>query len=571
MLSGADEALISTHNDRLSWQDEDLKRECARLPAEVDFLRSALHQKTEEAHHWRTLYNRRHEQAQKLEKLLGLRDAQIAQLNQELAKKQAHIDKLEKKLFGPTSERDVLNAPASATTILENEQPAAAPATSGPVHSEPCRQPIKRRRGKQPGSPGFGPRHHDRLPVEEEKVYDVDGTCCPECGERYQEVCEEVSDTVEVSVRAYRRRHRRKKYGHVCKRTGRWLTTRGKGPSRLFPHSLYGISLWVFLLVGKFSLQIPVNRLLLMLAQKGLKLSPGTVTAGLRRILMLLRPLIREIKRYSREAKSHWHIDDTGWKTFVRIDGKEGFGWHLWVFKSDDVCVFILSPSRSRQVPKSHLQHSSGVVSCDRLQANRKLGDFLIYAFCWVHERRHLRQLFASYPELRTLCEEFLHLIGSLFYHNKERLLHEDGSAEQAQASDALAKTLSQILKRTQECLSDPDLHPELRRVLTGIKTDWQGLSTFFELPAIPPDNNEAERALRGPVVGRKNYYGSGSKWSAELAASMFTLNATLALNNISLEEFLTEYLGACAANGGRPPANAASFLPWNRKPPPPD
>ena len=26
-------------------------------------------------------------------------------------------------------------------------------------------------------------------------------------------------------------------------------------------------------------------------------------------------------------------------------------------------------------------------------------------------------------------------------------------------------------------------------------------------------DNNAAERALRTPVVGRKNYYGSGSRW----------------------------------------------------------
>jgi hypothetical protein len=31
-------------------------------------------------------------------------------------------------------------------------------------------------------------------------------------------------------------------------------------------------------------------------------------------------------------------------------------------------------------------------------------------------------------------------------------------------------------------------------------------------------DNNTAERAERGPVVGRKNYYGSGSLWSGQLA-----------------------------------------------------
>jgi len=30
--------------------------------------------------------------------------------------------------------------------------------------------------------------------------------------------------------------------------------------------------------------------------------------------------------------------------------------------------------------------------------------------------------------------------------------------------------------------------------------------------------NKTAERVLRHPVVGRKNYYGSGSVWSAHLA-----------------------------------------------------
>ena len=41
-------------------------------------------------------------------------------------------------------------------------------------------------------------------------------------------------------------------------------------------------------------------------------------------------------------------------------------------------------------------------------------------------------------------------------------------------------------------------------------------------------DNNEAEQALRNPVVGRKNYYGSGALWSAALSAILFTLFQTL-------------------------------------------
>jgi hypothetical protein len=37
------------------------------------------------------------------------------------------------------------------------------------------------------------------------------------------------------------------------------------------------------------------------------------------------------------------------------------------------------------------------------------------------------------------------------------------------------------------------------------------GLTLFVDYPEVPMDNNYGERQLRNPVVGRKNYYGSGS------------------------------------------------------------
>ena len=79
-------------------------------------------------------------------------------------------------------------------------------------------------------------------------------------------------------------------------------------------------------------------------------------------------------------------------------------------------------------------------------------------------------------------------------------------------------------------------------------------------------DNNQAERALRGPVVGRKNYYGSGAQWSGELSATLFSLFHTLERWRINPRTWLTEYLNACAVAGGRVPADFERFLPWNRR-----
>lgn len=45
----------------------------------------------------------------------------------------------------------------------------------------------------------------------------------------------------------------------------------------------------------------------------------------------------------------------------------------------------------------------------------------------------------------------------------------------------------------------------------------WPGLTVFLDNPEVPLDNNAAERALRGVVVGRKNHYGSiGSTYRKE-------------------------------------------------------
>jgi transposase len=80
----------------------------------------------------------------------------------------------------------------------------------------------------------------------------------------------------------------------------------------------------------------------------------------------------------------------------------------------------------------------------------------------------------------------------------------------------------------------------------------------------VPPDNNGGERALRGPVVGRKNYYGSGSEWSGQLAAMMFTLMASLKAWGINVRIWMTDYLNACAAAGNCVPADLKPFLPWS-------
>ncbi|MCC6124253.1 MAG: transposase [Pirellulales bacterium] len=81
---------------------------------------------------------------------------------------------------------------------------------------------------------------------------------------------------------------------------------------------------------------------------------------------------------------------------------------------------------------------------------------------------------------------------------------------------------------RTVEELSDAKLRQPCRKVLKSLQEHWAGLVRFVENPSIPMEDIASERAVRGPAVARKNFYGSGSLWSGRLAATMFSLFATL-------------------------------------------
>jgi transposase len=79
----------------------------------------------------------------------------------------------------------------------------------------------------------------------------------------------------------------------------------------------------------------------------------------------------------------------------------------------------------------------------------------------------------------------------------------------------------------------------------------WTGLTRFVENARIPLDNNAAERALRGPVVGRKNHYGSRSMRGTQVAALFYTLCETAKLDGIDPHAYLLPALYAAIATPG--------------------
>ena len=142
--------------------------------------------------------------------------------------------------------------------------------------------------------------------------------------------------------------------------------------------------------------------------------------------------------------------------------------------------------------------------------------------------------------------------IGTLYHLNDERLKVRHDAAAFAVADGALRTAVTRFGERGEEQLREANIHPARRKVLESLGDHWTGLTVFVEHPEVPMDNNTAERSERGPVVGRKNYYGSGSVWSGQLAAMQFSLLQTLCLWGLNPRLWLSAYLSVCGSRWPR-------------------
>ena len=477
--------------------------------------------------------------------------ARQTQLQAEIDRLQALVRLREQQLFGRKTET------AAASVAAVPNSPQADPLT-------------RQRRGQQPGRPGPKRRDHSHLPaVPEDHVLPAEQCLCPQCGQPFADFPgTEDSVILEVDVRAHRRVIRRRRYRPACSCAAHpGLVTAPPAP-RLIPKGILGVSIWVAVLLDKYLFYRPTYRLLADWQTLGLDLSLGTLTDGLSRLVPLFEPVYEALVAHS-QGQALWHADETRWLVFVSIEGKVGHRWYLWVFHSAEVVVFVLAAGRSHDVPEAHFGpvQGRGILVVDRYVAYQAIDKVksgtIVLAFCWAHVRRDFLGAARSWPEQQTWALEWVEQIGRLYHLNDERLKVRQDAAAFAEADRALRQAVERFGERGRSELQAADLHPARRKVLESLGDHWTGLTVFVEHPEVPMDNNTAERSERGPVVGRKNYYGSGAVWSGRLAAMMFSLLQTLCLWDLNPRQWLTAYLNACAEAGGRVPEQLDRFLPW--------
>ena len=470
-------------------------------------------------------------------------------LKREIEALQAKVKQRERELFGRRSER--------GGKSTSEHWAVQAPG-------------LRRRRGQQPGAAGHGRRRHAHVPAQLEE-YDLGETekHCEVCGLAFESFeGTEDSEVVEVEVGAYRRLIRRRRYLRRCRCPGPPRIMTAPGPGKLIPKGGLGVSVWVLVLLDKFLFQRPTYRLLLDLRLSyGLDIAQGTVTEGLKRLVPLFEPLYQGIVARNL-ADSRWHADETRWLVFEEVEGKSGHKWYLWVLLSRSTVVFKLVPSRASEVPVAHFREDAkGILNVDRYAAYKVLLESgrILLAFCWAHVRRDFLAIAKDWDGAHEAWGlGWVAQIAALYGLNRQRLALREQPERFAEAQTQLEAALEQMASERDAELRDADLHPVRRKVLESLQRHWSGLVLFLAHPEVPMDNNRAERAQRPQVVGRKNYYGSGARWSGELAAMLFSLLQTLLLWNINPRDWLSGYLTACAEHAGNAPPDAEQWLPWN-------
>ncbi|MDP9120691.1 MAG: IS66 family transposase [Acidobacteriota bacterium] len=436
-----------------------------------------------------TLHNR-------IEKLITeivrLRGGDASALQLELEQLQELLARREQELFGNSSEK---------RPRPRSEEP--------PVESPPQRGHGPR---PQPSLPLFTQLHE--LPEEKRE--------CPGCGGCLTEMNGQFEESEEITVveRSFRVVvHQRQKYRCRCNAS----VVTAPGPSKLVPGGRYSPEFAAEVAISKYLDHCPLERQVRIMDREGLQVDSQTLWDQIDVLARHLEPTYQAIAAQVLTAPVVY-ADETYWRM---MDGRSS-RWWVWCVASDEAVSYRLCGTRSAKAANLVLSGYQGIVMADGYGAYSSLarpGPGFTLVHCWAHIRRKFVEIESNYP---AACAEVLDLIGKLYAVEREAARADNSETAQALALRARLREeqsrelIDAIRKWAESQLALPQ--SGLGKALAYMRGLWPGLTRFLADPRIPLDNNCAERALRGVVVGRKNHYGSRSRRGTEVAALFYSL-----------------------------------------------
>ncbi|HEX9352729.1 MAG TPA: IS66 family transposase [Streptosporangiaceae bacterium] len=507
-----------------------------------------------------------------------------ARQSAELERVSAALAVLQRMVFGDSSER---SRPAPPARDEAGGEPAPGGGKGG------------KGRPRGPGARA-GRRDYSHLP-RVEVIWDFEGGgyCCPECGEPFTGLgSDHVTELLDWRVIVRVAAHCRRRYRRACACRVP-VTVTAPGPPKAIGKGLFSNGFLAMLFTERFVAGRSMNSLVTGLARQGAEIAPGTLAGACAQAGALLARLEEAITERSR-GSWHLHADETSWRVFAPREGDGPAKWWLWVFLGPDTACFVMDATRSGAVLARHagIDEDTGQLSADEDEGLRQLvissdfyavyqsagkkADGLVNLYCWAHIRRYFVRAGDANPAwLQFWTAAWLDRIRNLYAAHETLMSAWAGAAAPApreaaaaaarleEAGTAWDEALAVIDETRRTQMMAPGLQEPAKKALATLDREWDGLAAHRGYPMIGLDNNPAERALRRPVVTRKNAYGSRNEDAARLAATVWTVTATAEMAGLNVPAYLTAYFDACGRNGGKPLAgpDLERFLPWNAAP----
>jgi len=378
----------------------------------------------------------------------------------------------------------------------------------------------------------FGNTAQPKLPIIEQ-IFELDAAdvMCPSCGGALapmngQFETSEMIDVVEVSYRVVQVKQQK----YACKCGG--CVETAPGPERATPGGRYSLDFAVKVATDKYLDHIPLARQERILRRHGLTVTSQTLWDQLsalgRRLESASRALLARVL-----TQPVIGLDQTGWR---RLDGRGTTPWQMWCLTSPGVVVHRIRDDKSAATFKSLIGDYRGVIVCDALkthEAGARGNDAIALAGCWAHVYRKFEEAEPDHPEANLAMK----WIGELYE------IDERAEGDAARKAALRAKESVEVIATMKTWLWS---QASLKTLSIGnaagyVVANWDRLTRFLQDARIPLDNNATERAIRGPVVGRKNHYGSKSRRGTEVAATFYSLIETAKLQGVDPAMYLRE------------------------------
>lgn len=515
-------------------------------------------------------------------------EKQLAAARSALAKARATIRQYRHLLFGRQSEKGPVaggdrGAGAGAEPSDDEPEDGQEPeATGKPREAEPTQgqeQQGRRKRGRPTGHKGEG-RHVIEGLASRKHVCTLDEheRKCPHCGKLYRPIPGAFagSRVLNWTVLLFYDLYLRQKYVADCDCAPAERILVAPGPKKVVPKSMFSVEFIARFWVAKYWHAMPLFRLLsaLSLDSPQRPCSIGGLTRASKRLMPMLKPLYDAICERVRQGVLAAADETTARVLCPDGDPKHKTLWWTWAFKAGQAVAFLVRRGRDADVPFAFFGWDRTqpppitphlILLTDCYISYKCLRGWILAAYCWAHLRRRFLQaaLTQNSEPVRLWAEAWRRRFSTLYKLEQARRAAEPGSEAWQEADEALRAHVTDVFA-TAKCELTTPLLPVQTAVLRSLCKHADGLTVFLDHPEVPLDNNEMERILRTPVVGRKNFLFFGAPWAAELAEMVWSILATAHCNGLNVLTYLCAYLQACAEHGGPLTGEALErFLPW--------